>query len=167
MHTTAPANASKTGFTLVELLFGLTISGIVSAGVFASFLLNQNGWLITTLTIQSSSAASTAIGRMVYGVGGPSLRSEERGEVELLGDLDDEGSWQVIFSDGVRWVGYNAPAGVLTNQDGDILASQVETCTVNVQPQGLHIELTITDTQRGFLSTTSLESFVRFRNQSS
>ncbi len=160
-------NKSRQGFSLIELVLGLAISGIVAMGVFASFLLNQNGWLITTLTIQSSGAASTGIGRLVYGMGGPSLRAEERGEVELLEDLDDDGSWQVIFSDGIRWVGYNAPAGILTNQDGDILAEQVEQCSVSVTPAGLQIQLTVTDIGRSFVTTTTLESFVRFRNQSS
>lgn len=156
--------SGSAGFTLVELLIGLALSLLVVMGVFAAFLLNQNGWMITTLTIQSSSAASGALERIVYGGGGPSLRSQEAGHVSLLDNLDAEGSWRLEYDGGARWLAYDAAAEELQDETGAVLCDRVHACTATLRESGVELDLTTSQSGRQFLCTSRMSSFIRFRN---
>ena len=90
----------RSGFTLIELLMAMAISVLLVAGILAIFLVNQNAWAITTLTIDSSGRASSAINKIVYGFGtGESLRMAKESEVMYLPDPYGSDSWEVSYKD--------------------------------------------------------------------
>lgn len=165
MHASCSSRSSRrSGFTLPEVMVSLSISLLVFAGIFAAFLLNRNGWMMATATVQSSSAASMALERIVYGMGGLSLRAQQAADMELLPDLDDEGSWLLRYENGTRWLGYDAVSGLLVNEGGRVLCRDLQACEVDLQDGGLWIDLTVEQPGRFLVSTSRMRSFVRFRN---
>ncbi len=158
------SDAGRAGFTLPELMLSLGVSLLVFTGLFAGFSLNRNGWLMATATVQSSSAASMTIERIVYGMGGRSLRAQRAADVELITDLDDEDAWLLRYEDGTRWIGYDAASQVLVNENDDILGRDVAECRVELREGGFWIDLTVQQPGRFQVSTSRMRSYVRFRN---
>lgn len=153
---------SNSGFTLVELMMASAISILVAMGIFSMYVLNQNAWSITTLTINSSSEASRAIGKIVYGYGtGESLRMAKDGDVTYTPSGSD---WTVAYESGTRWIQYVDASNQIVNHNGDILAENV-IATAAVIDGGLQLTVTVNATGGGKTANSTMTSFIRFRNE--
>lgn len=159
-----PQPNRNAGFTLPEVMLALSISLMVIAGIFSAMFLNRNGWMMATATVRSSSATSMAIERLVYAAGGTGLRAQRASDMELIQDLDDEGSWLLRYEGGLRWVGYDAPSGILATDTGQVLCRDLLACEAELEDGGLWVDLTVEQSGRFLVSSSQMRSFVRFRN---
>jgi prepilin-type N-terminal cleavage/methylation domain-containing protein len=161
-----PINTRKTasGFTLVEMMVSLAIVTVVIAGtlsLFVSFLRSYNA---TTLMRNTSSRASLALERMVYGVGGNAGLREA--VANTASATYSAGGWKLSYtnSTGTLFFQYTPNTLSIVDQSGKTICTNVLASTMTKYAKGCQISLSVSESAGGRTLTNSMTSFVQFRN---
>lgn len=158
---TPNAIANRRGFTLVEMMLSVFILMAVLAGSLGLFLSYRNGWVVASLANNTSSAASFAIERMVYGMGTNSgLRAAQKDTVVLS---TPAGGWRIDYNTN-RFLVYNPTAQTVVDENGETLCENAMDSSAALTNGGCSILVTVRDTGGGRVSTNTMMSFVQFRN---
>jgi len=164
-----PCNSTQQrtgGFTLVEMSVSMAIVTVVIAGTLSLFVTYLRSYNATTLMRNTSSRASMALERMVYGVGtNCGLREWEADCV--VGAYSNAG-WKLSYtnSSGTLYFQYttNAPQN-LVDQSGKVLCSNVVYSTMtNYNNVGCRIWVSVAESAGGRAFTNTMTSFAQFRN---
>ena len=152
----------RQGFTLVELMMASSVMTVLVAGTVTIMYVHQQSWFTAAVAIDSSSDVSSALERMVYGEGNnPGLRATEQGQANIVHATC--GSWQLNTSP-TAFLAYDANSGTITNQDGFVFCSNVSTSTATMGLGGCTISLDVQGTGGRQTLTSSMQTYVRFRN---
>lgn len=166
MKTPTSTLRGKQGFTLVELSIASTLMVTVVAGAISLFLVIQNSWSTASLHLQSSSKASRALTRMVYGAGSDrtGIRAAYREDVNL--NQTGDGGWRLSLSTNITETLVYTPADSnIVTQTGFVIADNVVTSTAALASGGCNLSLTIREAGRRQEATTTMSTYVKFRNQ--
>jgi len=154
------------GFTLVEVAISTAIALIVITGtlnVFISFLRSYNA---TTLMRNTSSRASLALERMVYGVStNDGLREAMVGSASAS---YTSGGWTLSYSNNnassVKSFQYTTNTLSITDQSGKNICTNVISSMMSNYTSGCRIWVTVSESAGGRSYTNSVSTFVQFRN---
>ena len=151
----------KQGFTLVELIIATTVLMMVVAGSLTLFIAFRNSWTITTLARNTSSEASIALTRIVYGVGTNSgLRAAESDTVSVTYPAS---GWRIDYNTN-RFLAYNPTAERILDEQGNVLCTNIVTSQATYLTNGCEISISVADSGGGRGSTNVMSSYVQFRN---
>ncbi|HUJ12123.1 MAG TPA: prepilin-type N-terminal cleavage/methylation domain-containing protein [Verrucomicrobiae bacterium] len=151
------------GFTLVEMAVSAAILTIVIAGtlsLFVSFLRSYNA---TTLMRNTSSRASMALERMVYGVGSNcGLRAWSAGSILTNYSA---GGWKISSNaTSLLYFQYSTNTMSIVDQSGKTLCSNVVYSTMTNYGAGCRIWVAVSETAGGRTYTVTNTTFAQFRN---
>jgi hypothetical protein len=158
----------RDGFTLVEASISTAIAIVVVVGtlnVFISFLRSYNA---TTLMRITSSRASLALDRMVYGVSGnDGLREAMAGSSSIVASYAS-GGWQLSYSNNngtaFQYFQYTTNTLSIKDQAGKNICTNVISSTMNNYTNGCRISVTVSESAGGRTYTNTVSTFVQFRN---
>jgi len=138
----------------------MAIATIVIAGMltlFTTFLWSYNS---TTLMRNTSSRASMALERMVYGVGtNAGLREASTNSVTVT---YPSGGWQIAYSN--LFFHYTVSTSNITDQAGKTICTNVISSSLTNYGKGCRIWVTVSESAGGRSYTNTMTSFVQFRN---
>ena len=154
------------GFTLVEVAISTAIAIVVVVGtmnVFISFLRSYND---TTLMRNTSSHASLALDRMVYGVSSnDGLREAMAGSI--LTNYAS-GGWQLSYSNNngtaFQYFQYTTNTLSIKDQAGKNICTNVISSMMSNYTAGCRIWVTVSESAGGRTYANSVSTFVQFRN---
>ena len=154
------------GFTLVELAISTAIAIMVVAGtltVFISFLRSYNA---TTLMRNTSSRASLALDRMVYGVSTNDGLREAMASSVLTSYAS--GGWQLSYTnnDGTasKYFQYTTNTLSIKDQAGKNICTNVISSMMTNYAAGCRIWVTVSESAGGRSYTNNVSTFVQYRN---
>ena len=164
--TIRPSN--RVGYTLVELMVASTITLVVVAGAFASFIGIFRSWRGIELRMDADRAVNSAMSRLVYGAEGRrGLRAAGEGKMV---NVQNNGGWTLTY-----WYGSSpaltnvftystANSNLVFNPGNVVIAEGISLANVAVLPQSMNITLRV-DRLRGSLrASRQLSTEVSFRN---
>lgn len=152
----------KAGFTLAELVISSTLLVMVCTGILSFYILLQNVWHRGTMAMTTSLKACTALNRMVYGasISNAGLRSASETSV---GQSWSSGSQYITYNTN-KWFRYEPTAGRISDQDGNVLVTGVQTFTGMISGGGITLSISLCQTTGQHSVTSSMSTFVMFRN---
>lgn len=164
MRNVQPRRRFSSGFTLVEMAVSVAILTVVIAGTLSLFISFLRSYNATTLMRNTSSRASLALERMVYGVGGNNGLREWVG----LGVSSSyaSGGWKISTnSDQAVYFQYSTNTMNILDQSGKVLCSNVISSTMTqFGTNGCRIWVTVGESAGGRTFTNTMTSFAHFRN---
>lgn len=139
---------------------------LVILGALSLFLLIQNGWTTADLHLRTSSQASRALTRIVYGSGSDRVGIREAYRVEVSLDETDDGAWTLNLSTNTtETIIYDPDAGTIATQSGFVLAENVVDSRASLASGGVRIGLTVREAGRRREAESSMATYVKFRNK--
>ena len=166
MNPPITSSGKKRGFTLIELTIASFVMITVVTGAISLFVVIRNSWTTASLHLRSSSKASRALSRMVYGAGSTrtGIRAAYREDVSL--SPTGGGGWRLSLSTNVNeTITYNPVNSNITTQTGFLIADNVVTSTAALATGGCRISLTVQEAARRRQATSTMTTYVKFRNQ--
>jgi prepilin-type N-terminal cleavage/methylation domain-containing protein len=153
--------ASRSGFTLAEVMISMFILLLVMAAAMALYLVYQNSWVTASLARTSSHRSSLAMERIVYGVGGNGgLREAQQNSVSVTYPA---GGWRVDYN-GNRFLRYTAGTQQITDESGNVLGRNILNSSLSYVTNGCEIMVQVRETGGRRSATNRVQSFVQFRN---
>ena len=136
------------------------IATVVIAGTLTLFTLFLRSYNSTTLMRNTSSRASLALERMVYGVGTNSgLREASTNSVTVT---YPSGGWKIAYTN--LYFQYTVGTSNITDQDGKTICTNVLSSSLSNYVKGCRIWVTVSESAGGRSYTNTMTSFVQFRN---
>lgn len=157
----------REGFSLLEAMVALTLSGVVVAGIFAVTSLCAMQWQTTDLYLGATYEAGHALECMVYGRNGQGGLREADG-IALTGGAD---GWTANYKDAdgaSRSFRYDSGRRVLVFTPGTVTVSTgVAWASVltNAAGSGANLRVDLVRHDKCHTWTNSLTTFVAFRNR--
>jgi hypothetical protein len=133
----------------------MVILTFLMAGAVSLYILHRHTYSITSLAINTSTEASHALQRIVYNKG---LRKASQVDVTTVGRF-----WRLTYNSNL-WYEFRPANGAITDQDGDLLCTNVTASTATLTNGGCVISVTVEDSLGGRTTATTMDSFVQFRN---
>jgi len=156
-----PDLRKREGFTLTEMMVSTFILFLAIAGALAMYLAYQRAWVTTTLARDTSSKASVALERMVYGIGtNNGLRAAREDSVTLV---QNGKGWTLSFNDGSLFQ-YQPATRMILTENADIVADKVIDSSAVLTNRGVMIGVEVVESGGGRAATNRMSSFVQFRN---
>lgn len=155
------------GFTLTEVMFSSGIITIIIAGVFPVYFMYRQVWGKTSLDLETTRRASTAIEHLVYGTGN---NAGLRGARNVTVSTNVSGGWHLEYTDvedKTNSVTYIADAtnGTISATPGPVTIGRYVTAASILQVTGgIHVAVTVARSDGRFSSTRTMGSFVSYRN---
>jgi len=172
IRSSIPAGEKRSGFTLAELMMAVAISSIVLAGAFAVYISGQKIWHTTTLEIDTSSEASDAIQKIVYGIGAQGgIRGSLRNSVNVTSSSN---GWTIsyVLPDGpTNYYEYNHSAGTLRHSHSMAggqwytIAKGITSASAVDTGAGLRLSVCQARQNGQFSASNTMSTFVAYRNK--
>lgn len=154
------ARRSSGGFTLVEMAVAMGIGAVVIAGMLTMFITFLRSYNSTTLMRNTSSRASLALERMVYGVGtNAGLREASTNSVTVT---YPSGGWKIAYTN--LFFQYTVSTSNITDQAGKTICTNVISSSLSNYVKGCRIWVTVSESAGGRSYTNTMTSFAQFRN---
>lgn len=150
------------GFTLVEIMVVQVLFGIVMIAVCSFYIASLNSWKMADLKQEVAHRTSTALERIVYGVGsGAGIRSAKALTLDHSGD-----GWALTIDGGlVSTVTYDPNAKTLTYMPGDILICEnVVDSSALLEDNGVTVSVTVEGTDGKWSERNTMTTFASIRN---
>ena len=154
------ARRSSGGFTLAEMAVSMGIATVVIAGMLTLFISFLRSYNSTTLMRNTSSRASLALERMVYGIGtNAGLREASTNSVSVT---YPSSGWKIAYTN--LFFQYTVNTSNITDQAGKTICTNVISSSLTNYVRGCRVWVTVTESAGGRSYTNSMTSFVQFRN---
>lgn len=154
------ARRSSGGFTLVEMAVSMGIATVVIAGMLTLFTTFLWSYSNTTLMRNTSARASTALERMVYGIGtNAGLREASTNSVAVT---YPSGGWKIAYTN--LFFQYTVSTSNITDQAGKTICTNVISSSLTNYVKGCRIWVTVSESAGKRSYTNTMTSFVQFRN---
>ena len=151
---------STGGFTLAEMAVAMGIGTVVIAGMLTLFVTFLRSYNSTTLMRNTSSRASMALERMVYGTGGNfGLREAQTNDVTVTRPT---GGWQISFTN--LYFQYATNTHTIADQSGKIICANIIASDASNYTKGCRIWVTVSESAGGRTYTNAMSTFVQYRN---
>jgi type II secretory pathway pseudopilin PulG len=149
------------GFTLAEMAVSFGIGTAVIAGMLSLFVTFLRSYNKTTLIRNVSTRASSALERMVYGVGtNASLREAQAASVAVTYLTN---GWQISYNTNL-FFRYTSSSKSIVDQSGKNICTNIIASTVTNYTGNCRIWLTVAESAGGRAWTSAVSTRVEFRN---
>lgn len=152
------------GFTLVEMAVSAAIMLVVVAGTLSLFISFLRSYNATTLMRNTSSRATFALERMVYGVGtNAGLREASADGVTTS---YASGGWKLSYTNSSANLYFQYTTNTLSIKDqaGKNICTNVISSMMSNYTSGCRIWVTVYEKAGGRGYTNTVSTFVQFRN---
>ena len=152
------------GFTLLEMLITVAISGSVFVAILSVYLSCIQSWNRTTLSLNTTEEASTCLDKMIYGVGtGLGLRASYSAT-----NLGTASSWQLRSSNYNEVASYNYNPAETTvsfsNASGSwVIGTNIIASTLTSTVNSVAVALTVLKTDGRYSESNTVRTFVKLR----
>jgi len=151
---------SSCGFTLAEMAVAMAIGSVVIAGMLSLFITFLRSYNSTSLMRDTSAYASTALERMVYGVGtNAGLREAQASSVTVT---YPSSGWQISYTN--LYFRYTPSTMKIIDQAGKNICTNVIYSAATNYTVGCRIWVTVSESAGGHAATNAMSTFVQFRN---
>ncbi|HUI08169.1 MAG TPA: prepilin-type N-terminal cleavage/methylation domain-containing protein [Verrucomicrobiae bacterium] len=159
-YGTKVTRGSSSGFTLAEMAIAMAIGSVVIAGMLSLFVTFLRSYNSTSLMRDTSAYASSALERMVYGVGtNAGLREAQASGVTVT---YPSGGWQISYTN--LYFQYTPSSMKIADQTGKTICTNIIYSAATNYTVGCRIWVTVSESAGGHSSTNAMSTFVQFRN---
>ena len=138
------------------------IGVVVGAGMLTMFVTFLRSYNSTTLMRNTSSRASLALERMVYGVGtNAGLREASTNSVVVT---YPSGGWKISDTNLNIFFQYTVSSSKIADQDGKAICTNVISSSLTNYVKGCRIWVTVSESAGGRSYTNTMTSFAQYRN---
>lgn len=166
--STPKTRTSPSGFTLVEMAMSMAIITVVTIGLFNVFIFFLCSYNATSLMYTASGRASSGMERMVYGVG-TNIGLREAGSATVSVTYSNGAAdWTLTYTNlpdsAAKSFKYSQSKQVITDWAGKTICTNVISSTATDLTSGCQITLSVAESGGGRVITSSVMTFVDFRN---
>jgi prepilin-type N-terminal cleavage/methylation domain-containing protein len=170
--------SNRLGFTLSEVMIAVSVFGLVMASTIPAFMVCQRDWKWCSNQLTATQKASAALERLVYGVGDQyGFRSATAASVVVTPGVN----WSVSYTDivgnassfayiqtnkQITFTGIHAvagPNGTATNGTA-VIGKNITAASVSNSALGMRITLTAAVSDSRYSATTTMTTYVSYRN---
>ena len=154
----------RRGFTAVEMLITVAISGSVLVAILSVYITCIQSWHRTTLSISTTQEATHCLDQMVYGVGtGFGMRA-----AYSVTNLASTTNWILLSSNfsGLAWFSYNPAKTTVTYSNAaksQIIGTNIASSTATSTASNVYIALTVLKTDGRYSESNTVRTFVKIR----
>jgi hypothetical protein len=149
------------------MAMSMAILTIVTAGVFNVFVSFLRSYNASTVMRTAAAGASSGMERMVYGVG-TNIGLREAGASSVIVTYSNSTDWTLTFTNltdsAKKSFAYSTSTKKITDWAGKTICTNVIASTASNQTRGCQITLSVTESGGGRVVTSSVMTFVQFRN---
>lgn len=158
---------SAGGFTLIEMTVSFAIITLIIVGAFNVFISILRSYNASTLMRTAAGRASTGMERMVYGVGtNIGLREADAASVTVT--YSNTTDWTLTYTNvpdsAAKSFKYSTTGRKITDWAGKLICTNVISSTATDLATGCQITLSVAESGGGRVITSSVMTFVQFRN---
>lgn len=155
------ARKASGGFTLVEMSVSMGIGVAVIAGMLSLFVTFIRSYNKTSLIRTASARSSSALERMVYGVGtNAGLREAQSTSVTVTSSTN---GWQISYNTNLSFQ-CTLNTKKIVDQSGKVVCTNVIASTLNNYTNSCRIAVTVAESAGGRAWTSAVSTLVEFRN---
>jgi Tfp pilus assembly protein PilE len=164
---------SAGGFTLVEMMMSFAIITLITIGAFNVFIQVLRSYNASTLMRTAAGRASTGMERMVYGVG-TNIGLREAAANSVTVTYSNTTDWTLTYTNlvdsasatnaGAKSFKYSTSKKQITDWAGKLICTNVISSTATDLANGCQITLSVAESGGGRVMTSSVITFVQFRN---
>lgn len=157
------------GFTLTEVMVGMSLLSMVIAGTTTTWVFHQKGYNAASLHMNAASSANKVMEEMVFGrnhatdptVG---LREAEADTLDFTKWVN--GDWRILYYDAkgnLNKLHYIAASNLVENASR-VIATNVTASDADVNGYGVELSLTMEQSEGGKTADQTITTYVKFRN---